>query len=301
MGLSLKTAAERFAQDQFSVWDPATDTFSTVTIPGKRFRLDRFTTIYHRPTRRSYIRLLDGAFPASGVVRREGVGEIYLLSETLGSDVANGDLRYEKLRMGHLVTPPSGGKGTFIAVRTTGTGTNLGPVDLSNTAQAYLDLELQSATAIPENIDSVTPRFLLNHSSNVQPLHGDIFTFQGRDFLVSVPYVDGGLHIARVSELPPAYDTFTYHLRSSTGGYNPATGAVTSPVTQLQFSGIIGRKVKEDTQNTAPVTMELYVYEHHVGFRFEVGNQIDQAGTKYYIRSVVNRREEKQWFLELTR
>lgn len=306
MGLSLKTAAQRFSKDLFAIWDPVSDTFETVpSVRGKRFRIDRFTTIYHRPTRRAYIRLLDPAFPGVGVIKRSGTDEVYLVSETLHTDIEAGQLRYEDLRMSHLVTPPSGGFGTFTPVRTTGTGENLGPVNLSTSYNVYLDLELQSAVNVEENIDAVTPRFILNHSANVEPLHGDMFYLDGRSFIVSVPYVDGGLRSARVSELPPAYETFTYRKRSGTGGYNPTTGQVTQGVTDLLFSGILGRIQKTDqTQTagtTAPTQMELYVYEHHVGFQFEVGNVVLKDSVTYYVNSVVRLREDKQWKIELSR
>jgi hypothetical protein len=305
MGLSLKTAAQRFSGDEFTVWDPTTNTFGPTTIKGKRFRIDRFTTIYHRPTRRSYIRLLDPSFPGVGVIKRVNGGEIYLISETLNTDIEAGDLRYEDLRMSHLVTPPSGGYGTFMPVRTTGTGEDLGPVDLSTQIPVYLDLEFQSAINIEEAVDETIPRMILNHSTNAAPLPGDIFQRAGRTFIVNVPYIDGGLQAARVSELPIPYTTLTYRVRTGTGGYDPVTGTVTQGVTDRLFSGIIGR-IQRDTEQSvttpsAPTKIDLYVYEHHVGFNFALGNQILHEGTAYYIAAISQRREKVQWKLELTR
>jgi hypothetical protein len=305
MGLSLKTAAERFSGDEFVVWDPETNTFGTTTIRGKRFRIDRFTTIYHRPTRRSYIRLLTPSFPGVGVIKRVNGGEVYLLSETLNTDIEAGSLRYEDIRMSHAVTPPSGGVGKFTPVRTTGSGDNLGVVDIVTQENAYIDLELQSAGNVEETVDAVTPRLILNHSANVSPQFGDIFAIDGRIFIVNAPYIDGGLRAARVSELPIPYATFTYRMRSGTGGYDPVTGTVTSGVTDRLFSGIIGR-IQRDTEPSvttpsAPTKMELYVYERHVGFAFALGDQILYSGTAYYINAISQRREEAQWKLELSR
>ncbi len=306
MGLSLKTAAQRFSGDAFVLWDPTNNTFDAVpTVYGKRFRIDRFTTIYHRPTRRSYIRLLTSDFPGVGVIKRVNGGEVYLLSETLNTDFEAGTLRYEDIRMSHLVTPPSGGYGTFTPVRTSGFGTDLGVVDTATQTSIYLDLELQSAVNIEETVDATVPRLILNHSANVSPLAGDIFRHAGRTFIVNVPYIDGGLRAARVSELPIPYATFTYRMRSGTGGYDPVTGTVTSSVTDRLFSGIIGR-IQRDTEQSvttpsAPTKMELYVYERHVGFNFVLGNQILYSGTAYYIDAISQRREEAQWKLELSR
>ena len=306
MGLSLKTAAQRFSNDAFVLWNPVNNTFDAVpTVYGKRFRIDRFTTIYHRPTRRSYIRLLTPDFPGVGVIKRVNGGEIYLLSETLHTDVEAGELRYEDIRMSHAVTPPSGGLGRFTPVRTSGSGDNLGVVNLIDQENAYIDLELQSAVNTEESVDATTPRLILNHSANVSPRAGDIFAIGGRTFIVNVPYIDGGLRAARVSELPIPYATFTYRMRSGTGGYDPVTGTVTSGVTDRLFSGIIGR-IQRDTEQTvttpsAPTKLELYVYEHHVGFNFVLGNQILHDGTAYYIDAISQRREEAQWKLELSR
>lgn len=306
MGLSLKTAAQRFSGDEFVLWDPTNDTFDAVpTVYGKRFRIDRFTTIYHRPTRRSYIRLLTSDFPGVGVIKRVNGGEIYLLSETLNTDFEAGTLRYEDIRMSHLVTPPSGGHGTFTPVHTSGSGDNLGVVDTATQTSIYLDLELQSAVNIEESVDAAVPRMILNHSANVTPLAGDIFRYSGSTFIVNVPYIDGGLRVARVSELPIPYTTFTYRMRSGTGGYDPVTGIVTSGVTDRLFSGIIGR-IQRDTEPSvttpsAPTKMELYVYERHVGFNFALGNQILYGATAYYIEAISQRREEAQWKLELSR
>lgn len=306
MGLSLKVAAERFSRDRFAVWDPVTGVFDeTHPRVGKRFRIDRFTTIYHRPTRRSYIRLLDPSFPYPGVVKRLGTGEIYLLSESLNTDVEMGSLVYENLRMSHLVTPPSGGLAQYISVATAGTGEDLGPVVLADPIPAYVDTELQSVLNVEETVDATTPRFLLNYSANVSPAHGDLFLLGERQFLVKNPYSDGGLRATRVDELPPAYETLTYVRRTGSGGYNPTTGLVSQGVTSYLFSGIIGRNLRSASQavNTSPASsmLELYVYERHVGFPFELGNKIVRNGTEYHITSILRRREEAQWKLELTR
>jgi hypothetical protein len=305
MGLSLKTAAERFSADLFSVWDPATDTFGLPTRQGKRMRIDRFTTIYHRPTRRAYLRLLDRTYPASGVLRKDGTGEIYMVSATLNSDVADGNLIYENLRMAHLAQAPSGGHAVFTKVRTLGTGTDLGAVDLTDTAPAYLDLELQGTAAIGDTSGEMTGRFMITHSPNVLPQSGDYFTFDGRTFLITTPYADGGLSMCRASDIPPAYETCAYLSRSSTGGYNPTTGMVTSPTTSLAFSGIVNQQMRTDKDggatSSAPERLELYVYERHVGFQFEVGNQVTVRGQTYFISTITARREDRQWELVLTR
>jgi hypothetical protein len=81
------------------------------------------------------------------------------------------------------------------------------------------------------------------------------------------------------------------------------TGVITNGVTELGFSGIIGRNTLTDSQNkqTFPNTLDLYVYERHVGFMFETGAEILYRDEVYYISSVINIREDKQYKLELSR
>lgn len=304
MGLSLKVAAQFASHDEFYEWDAVTNTFETTpSLKGKRFRIDRFTTIYHRPTRRSYIRFLSDRFPKHGVVRRGSSGETYLVSQSLNVDIEAGKLKYEQIRMSHLATAPSGGVGTFVPVVTTGAGEDLGYVDLTTEYNAYVDIEIQSATTTEESIDAVTPKFILNHSTNISPMEGDIFYFNGRSFIVSIPYIDGGLSVARVIETPPKYENFTYRKQSGAGSYDPSTGIITNGVTELGFSGIIGRNQNSDAQlrQTFPNMLELYVYERHVGFVFETGNTVVYGSEEYYINSVTDRREDKQYKLELSR
>lgn len=308
MGLSLKVSARFFSRDTFQVWDATTDSFTELpTIRGKRFRIDRFTPIYNRPTRRAFIRLFDPAYPGVGVIKRVGTEEIYLLSETLNTDIENGTLRYEDMRMSHLAVPPSGGQGIFTPATILGTGDDLGPVDLTTQTKAYCDFEFFSTVATPDTTtETGSSRFIMNHSMNISPQTGDLFTFNGRTFIITAPYVDGGLRAARVIELPNPYEIFSYKIRTGTGAYNPSTGKVTQTVTERLFSGIIGNTTKSTEQGAmnsaaAKTKLELYVYERHVGFEFVLGNQITHNGATYYVDSITRNREESQYKLVLSR
>ena len=303
MGLSLSNSADRFSQDLFAAWDPTSNSFATkldYLIPGRRFRIDRFTTIYHRPTRRSYIRFFDDTYPDSGVVMRMVTGEVYLLSETVKRDIDRGEVVYDHLRMSHLADPPSGGPGLFNAAQVLGTGDDLGLVDTASEENCYLDLELLSSTQVEESVDAVAPKFTITHSRNVQPAEGDVFRFGARTFVVIVPYVDGGLRMARVSELPIGYTDFIYRRRTGLGGYDPSTGMTAKPVTELAFSGLLGKTVREN-EGSFTRRIEVYVYKRHVGFEFEVGNEIEHNGLIYYVDEILDRREEAQWRIEARR
>jgi hypothetical protein len=303
MGISLAASAARWRNDEFSYWDPATNLFSTTTVLGRLFRADRFTTIYHRPTRRSTIGLLEAA-PASGVVRRRLGGDIFLLSDTQRQEVFQGDHVYDTLRASHLVTAPSGGLAEFHPATLAGTGDDLGAVSLATAVPVYLDLELQTAVSPNDSEETLSGRWLINYSRNVAPKPGDYFKMGDRWFLVQMPYVDGGFYLLRSLEAVVGYHTFTYQLKTGTGsGYNPITGTVGSPETPRVFSALRGLESMESTataQATSKRRLELFVYTHHIGFTPNAGDTIKDATRTYRVESVVMRREELQWKIEVS-
>lgn len=303
MGVSLKASARRWALDQFAPWNATTDAFDLVnTLQGRLFRADRFTTIYHRPTRRSWVSWWEATYPSSGVVKRVGTDEIYLVSETLRDEVLQGKETYDLLRQTHLVTPPSGGLGAFYQVVTLGTGEALGVVTKAAPVPIYADLELQGVTAADETEDVTVSRFLLVHSRNVSPQPGDYFVWNARWFLVNSAYIDGGLSVSRTSELVYGYRDMTYLRRTTGGGYNPVTGTVTASSTQAAFSALIGNETQTGpATGTAAHTLELYVYERHLGFAPRAGDSVIHAGQTFAVQSVVMRREELQWKLVVVR
>ena len=305
MGVSLKASARRFAYDFFQPWDATTNAFSLVTsqyLQGRLFRVDRFTSIYHRPTRRSYISFLTDAFPASGVVRRRGTSEVYLLSKTLKEEVLQDDHVYDRLRQSNLATPPSGGEAVFYQVTTSGTGEDLGVVTKGTAIPVYIDLELQGVLASEGNIDVAASKFILNYSFNVNPVPGDYFVFDNRWFLVNTPYLDGGLAVARVSEMVYGYHDMLYIRKQSGGAYNPTTGVVTASATTSAFSGLIGLDRKEGSATEhSKRSLDIHVYERHIGFTPRAGDSIQYDGLVYEVRQVEFRRDELQWKLEVAR
>lgn len=306
MGVSLRTTASRWAQDRFAPWDASTNRFlegSLSQIKGRLFRADRFTSIYHRPTRRAFIGLL-GDGPESGVVKRLGTDEVYLVSDTAKTEVYQGKFVYDQLRQSHLVTPPSGGLGGYYAATTAGVDDDLGAVSLGLSFPTYLDLELQGIAVSEETEDVVVPRFMLTHSRNISPLEGDYFYWNSRWFLVNTPYIDGGLNIARASELLPAYTVMTYLKPTGVAsGYDPVTGVVSSATVERLFSALIGKDSFEGEGTEPPISrkMELYIYVRHIGFTPAVGDSIRYNSKTYQVDSVTIRRDALQWKLVVSR
>lgn len=302
MGLSLAGSAARWAQDSFLSWDPATDTWSDEGITGRLFRADRFTTIYHRPTRRSTITQLFGKVPASLVVRRELGGETFLLSATERTEVEHGVEVYDSLRASHLVTSPSGGLAQLLAAVVSGTGDDLGPVVMTPAEAAYVDFELRTTAASPDSTDYAIGRYLMTFSPTILPREGDYLLFNGGTFLFEEPYVDGGFNMARVSRFELGYKNFTYRLPAGTGGYDPVTGVVTKGTVDRQVSMIVGSGGdRADSKKVAGYerTLMLYVFKRHIGFEPLAGQKMSDGEREYLIVAVKENRDMLQWGLEV--
>jgi hypothetical protein len=93
-GLSLQTAATFFNYEDFNAWNPATSTFA-FQLTGKLRRIDRFQTIYHRPTRRQTLSFQDGStIPASGVLQHAPSGAVFIVSDSVEPEYWKGTALY---------------------------------------------------------------------------------------------------------------------------------------------------------------------------------------------------------------
>ena len=297
MGVTLASAARRFARDSFESWLPATDTFSAAQ-QGRLFRADRFTTIYHKPTRRVQVSLLS-TWPASGVVRRTNGGEIMLLGEAERVELSQGSAAYDRLRQAHLIQAPTGGAALYHAATVSGTGDDLGLVSLGAGVKCYADLELQAVSDPPNSIDYSLGRYVIHHSANISPRAGDYLQFNGRWLLLEQPYAEGGFRVARSREIPVGYRALTY-LRPAAANYDSATGIVTAGETARLFSGIVEQSVAATEEpQYRPATVTLGVFKAHLGFAPRAGDRVSMDGQPYLITTVEEPRDGLQWRLKL--
>ena len=302
VGATLSTPAEFFMQDTFSAWDPATETFPTSFI-GRMERIDRFKTIYNRPTRRETLTFKNGVtMPASGVIKRDSTGEIFLVSSTIQSEYWGGTENYENLATLHRVTPEAGGAAAYHAVTTAGSGADLGPVSLAAAVPCYVDLELRTMQRDREEVETVTAEMLAFFSKNVEPEAGDYFLFDGKYYRVSEYFIDSGMHSARFIKEDPAYTTLTFQQSTGTTSYNPTTGTVTSGTTSRQISAIISKQTtgrgRDLGQNSFNKMLDLYIYKRHVGFTPSIGEKFALDGTTYEVTLVEQAKDADQWHLE---
>ena len=304
-GLSLKTAAGYFLQEPFLKWNPATDTFGDQFI-GRLQRTDRFRTIYHKPTRRQKLSFQDTTLtmPASGVIQHYQTGYIYLTSTLIEEEYWKGDQYYESLCALHLTQEPSGGKGTYVSVTTSGTGDNLGAVVLTESAPIYYDLELRTVGEEPGTEEIYTGKLIATFSSNVSPSPGDFFLLDSEYYRVNFTYSDGGFSTARVIKEDPAYVMVSYDYGTASNAvYNPATGTFTSATSATRSVSAIPKDrlaVRDPVSNAYTETRTLFIYQRHIGFTPKIDDTLTMEGQKYTVRSIKEDTQEEQWILEVS-
>lgn len=301
MGLSLKVAAERFSNDSFIPWNATTNTFDDLNpINGRLFAADRFTPIYHRPASRKYASLQTANIPTSSIVKRDLTDEIYIVSQILHTEMLQNDRVYDRLRVMHSASNPSGGEAEFYSAAVSGTGVDLGVVTLSTALPCYVDTELHSMTDGRDTQSSTLARYLITHSTNIAPQPGDYFKFNGDYYLVIVTFSDGGFLNTRAVKHPVSYIDAVYSRKTGTGGYDPTTGTVTQPTTNYNFSGIIGNhKSSGLVAGGEPVDreLELFIFFRHIGFDPKIGDKIIYDDREYIIFETNPRVNAQQWHL----
>lgn len=300
----IEAAARRFRNDRFTFWDPSTDTFGC-EVDWRLFRVDRFTTIYHRPTRRRQASVVpDGLFPDSLVVRHEETGDIYIVSQTKRTDSVESG-KYDTLASLHLATPPSGGKGEVVRPTTFGDPGDLGAAILTNVSYVYYDLELRTSSAEPETVDETQAMMFITLPAWVDLREGD-WLFAGTEtYEVNEPYYDGGFQLARAIRKPVDLVDMTYMYDEGTGGsYNVTTGVYT-PVTATakNFSGVVYRGSVEASEmgNEQPTELQVYIDLGLIDWTPEVDRYVTISGVLHKIIKVVLGKNRKQWHLTVVR
>ena len=302
-GLSLGTASSYFRQDLFTGWDFTSSSFKD-PFEARLFRVDRFKTIYDRPTKRQ--KMTFGAevdLPESSVVRRESDQNIFLVSRTLEREYWKGETNYDNVATLHRVMPQAGGLGTYRQASVEGIGDDLGPVVLSDAADVYMDTELRTAKDVDTSEEVHQSNVNAFVSDNVVPVSGDYFSLGDRSFLVETVTVDSGFLFCRLWEQPSTYTDGVYKFRSDeTTTYNPATGVVSKVAAESrEFSFIPGHSISSAEIERYGVSLQktIYIYKRHLGFEPKLDDTIEIGGQDYRIKHIELSRLEPQWKLGL--
>lgn len=303
---SLRSAAARFQDDLFQPWDAVAEEFLTGEEEGLRlrlFRVDRFTTIYHRPTRRRQLTVPPGVtLPASNVVKHVSTGDVYILSATVRQD-AQQNTAYDMVVSSHLATSPSGGLFTQYRPTTSGPADDPGAAELDEVAKVYCDVELRTTADEPHTIDEAIGHFLLTLPDSAGASDGDWFVGDFGTYKVVEFYKDGGFSGARAIKQPFDLMTVTYYFDTEAGGsYNTTTGEFTPVVTEPKnISAIVS--VNKEIASVSPYseiwTGKMYISVSHITWAPKVSDSIASGGIRYKILSVVKGKSGVQWELDI--
>jgi len=298
-GLSLKVAAQRFQDETYDLWDSGLDDF-VGTMVGRLFRVDRFKTIYHRPTRRQKMTVKDmGSLPDSMVIRRQLDGEVFIVCDTNEREFWAGQ-NYDNVITVNRVA----GKGSLVKARVLGSGDDLGAVNLNLEIPTYLDFELRTATDEPGTQDIFIGNYIAVFSKNAADARpGDYFKLGDDTYRVDLLYVDSGFQHARVVKEPFSYVTANYKLHTGGRAYDPSTSTYNTGAAVDRAVSIIIPNIKkeQDAERDYRQVVDAFIYKRHIGFRPKLQDELQVDGDTYEIVEVTEFGENDQWKLRLSR
>jgi hypothetical protein len=299
VGAALSTSSTFFMKDRLQCWNPTTDTFGDEFI-GRIERVDRFKTIYNRPTRRETLTFVDGiTLPDSGVIKRVDTNEVFLVSETIHTEIWQGEQTYEHIVALHRVTPSSGGVAVYQEIGTSGVGEDLGQVSVQSQTPVYLDIELRTLVQERDAVEVETEQLFAHFSLNVSPSPGDFFVFGGEYYRIANFYTDSGFNSARLVQEPPNFSTIIFKVATGAPSYDPATGEVTESTDARAVSCLIRKNSTITTRDNEVRSRQLdfFVYNRHIGFTPKVGKKVTFDKIEYEIIEVSLALSEQQWHI----
>lgn len=303
---SLRSAAARFQEDLFYCWDDDQEAFDTTSAGqrvGRLFRIDRFTTIYHRPTRRRQITFPPGSpMPSSRVVKHASTGEIFILSDSVRNDAVN-NVVYERIVSAHLAMAPSGGLGTLLRPTITGAGDDPGPADLVEICKLYFDSELRTTQNEPDSEEVATGHYFLTLPNSQTVLDDDWLVFGQQYYKIVEAYPDSGFLMARAVKENYNLVTITYYLNTGAGGsYDASTGTFTPTVRESrQISALISRTADSTVMGglAEAETLKCYIAIGHIAWDPMLDDVIEISSKVYRVKTVTMGKNGLQWELGL--
>jgi hypothetical protein len=284
-------------------WDAVNEAFVS-GFTGRLTRIDRFRTLYHRPTRRQKLTFSkDVSLPSSYVVKRDADDEVFVVSETLEREFWRNDDNYDNVVTLHRVVGPSGGVVEHHAARTSGAGDDLGAVTVANVGPGFADFELRTTQREDVTEDVELGNYLVTYSKGIAAQVGDYLKFGDDYYRLSHLYFDSGFYAARAYREAPAYVTAEYQFRNPPQiSYDPTTGAVTEPAPATrQVSLLVSKRTtRADAGGDKPdLELEAFVYTHHIGFVPQLLDKLTIDSTVYRVLEVEYSQLQLQWRLRL--
>lgn len=302
---SLRAAAARFQDELFYPWDSSLEAFDSshaAQLFGRVFRIDRFTTIYHRPTRRKSLTFSpDVVLPSSRVVKHVSSGDVYILSETEQKEEIEGQI-YDRVIAGNRATGPSGGLGMLYRPTIVGSPGDPGEAEFTLVSSVHMDIELRSVAVEGGTEGIETGSYFVTLPANAGAVDNDWVVLGGYYYKIVEPYFDSGFLMARAIREPYDLVPITYYVMSEIGGnYDPESGVMVQKNTSAKT---ISAVVKVRRESSGVGVQEgwsgvVYIDTALITWVPEVGHLLEHAGISYKVIEVSLNKTKVQWELKV--
>lgn len=281
--MNLRNVAAKFETISFDAFNEATQLWEPDAFIGKVMPVDRFLSIFNRPTRRRSIGLSpDITLPVSRTIRNPNTGLIYVVGE-VRKDSFKG-VAYDSVGILHTCDV------TGVVTRKAPVGpiSNPGGYQTTTIATSYMDMELRAASEPDESVQNFEGNFFLTTHAGVDLKAWDFISYSGDNYQVETVYFDSGLLMARVVKRDDIRVDVTYNRRTNTAGYDASTGVVTSGIAGYIVTGFFRQFKLSEVDGEAIKAGDLIFTADLTAFGFEpaTGDEIVDGSKTYRIGTV---------------
>lgn len=294
--------AQKFMREQFLPWDASAADFDTENpFEGRLAPVDRFLSIYNRPTRMRQLFIKPGTqLPASLVFKHATTGDIYAAGEDRSDTRFNVDCGdpYVTIVMAHEVTPNgqgTTGMATHYRRSPTGPASEPGWYVKRKVADVYVDLEYRTNAAQEGVYDARVSDFYAWAPICSQVNELDTFELDGREYRVTDVYTDMGFLGMKLRQEPdPRVDLYVI---TSERAYNDATHQFEGVETKHPVTAIVSGQREQAVWDKLPNAIEVVIDVDAIGFAPKGGMKVEIDGIVRMVKNAYTSVGKKQYTL----
>lgn len=300
----LKATAHHWMTEKFLLYNEEEDRFGDNDLVGRLGPVDRFLSIYNRPTRMRQMFLKGSVdLPDCKIMKHSTTGEIYLIGgsrQDARGDIDDGD-PYESIVMAHLASPgPTSGL-CSITRKVLPTDENdmqvYGWLEDKPIYETYIDLEFRTSSAEKGTYDERVGDYYGWLSDHVQLLPWDYITLNDQAYRVVDVYSDMGFIGIRADKKPDP--RINVEIKTSDRVYDNATHTFTNDGETHKVTVII----PDDTDaalwaNPQETSIQVIVPTSNIGIRPEPNMKVTYQGVDRIIKSCFLQASDTEYRLE---
>lgn len=281
-------AARYFDLQDFENFDTATATWTGQTFQGQQKVSDKFSSIYHRPTRKAMLYCAEDVTPAS-VIRNVSSGEVFMVG-TLQPDTHDNTF-YRKVYAIHRALA----LGTLLRKAPVGPVNNPGWAVEVNMGQVWVDLELRSANENEELIPISNEHYFVTMPSDADTREFDSIVVGGVNYWAVADYVDSSFKMFRAGKHKDPRDNLVFRRKAGT------TYSGGQVVPNWQDFNITARTGRADFSQSDGITaknrIKIMIQDGWIGVTPTTDDKITVWGKDYDILTVTRDSSDLEWNL----